>query len=120
MSYNEEFWWEELEDFFIDFAIDTALEEKNYLGKVFLITINQDDLDIEDSGSLKISNNTTFDNIKKFEPWIGNDEVQEWEKTYKEMSDEEKSMNLELLLYSDNWDYVCSLTINKEQMEERL
>ena len=120
MSYNEEFWWEALDDFFVDFAIGAGLEEESYLGKVFLITINKDDLDLEDSGSLKISNNTTFDNIKKFEPWIGNHEVQEWEKVYKDMSDEEKSINLELLLYSDNWDYVCSLTITKDQMKERL
>jgi hypothetical protein len=120
MSYNEEFWWEEIDNFFVNFAFDSGLGEENYLGKVFLITIDKDDLDVENSGSLRISNNATFDNIKKFEPWIGQDEVKEWENTYKEISNEDKSMNLELLLYSNDWDYICSLTISKEQMEERL
>ena len=47
MSYNEEFWWEELDEFFIDFAFDAGLEEENYLGKVFLITIDKNITSLE-------------------------------------------------------------------------
>ena len=120
MNYNEDFWWEELDEFFTDFVIGSGLEEENYLGKVFLIVSDKDDIENEDSASLRISNNSTFDNIKKFEPWIGKDEVKEWDKTYQEMPAEDKLNNLELFLYTNEWDYVCSLTITKEQMEEKL
>ena len=120
MSYDEEFWWDELDEFFTDFVIGSGLEKEEYLGKVFLVVSDKEDVENEDSSSLRIKNNSTFDNIKKFEPWIGSNEVKEWEKTYSEMSDSEKEGNLELLLYTNDWSYVCSLTITKEQMEEKL
>ena len=31
-----------------------------------------------------------------------------------------RKANSELLLYTNDWSYVCSLTITKEQMEEKL
>ena len=31
MSFDEELWWEELDEFFTDFAIEAGLEEENYL-----------------------------------------------------------------------------------------
>ena len=77
---NEEFWWDALNDFFVDYAYMNDLEEENYLGKVFLVVVDEEDLDLESNDSLRIKNNTTFDEIDKFEPWIGKEEVDEWKK----------------------------------------
>lgn len=90
------------------------------MGKVFLVVIDDQDLDSENNDSLRIKNNTTFDEIDKFEPWIGKEEVDKCKKAWSELSNEDKSSQLELLLYSDEWSYVCSLTITKEQMKESL
>ncbi len=117
---NEEFWWDALNEFFVNYAYMNDLEEENYLGKVFLVVVDEEDLDLESNDSLRIKNNTTFDEINKFEPWIGKEEVDEWKKAWSELTSKDKSSQLELLLYSDEWSYVCSLKITKEQIKESL
>jgi hypothetical protein len=116
-----EIWLDALEEL-MDGRIDDASDIEQYTGNLMVCVIDQDEYDAEDTEAIFIKSMIKFDELDKLDSIMGGDEAGTMRKDYEEraMSAAEKEETVDLVLYTNTWTYVTTLTTTHELLAEKI
>lgn len=117
---TQEIWWEALGEILTDEIYDIT-DIDDYVGHLIVCIVDSDSLSEGDTDDIQIKSIVEFDQLEKLIHIAGQEEFEAMSAEYKErnLSEEDKAENADIVLYTDQWKYVTMLTVTRESMEER-
>ena len=77
-NFNEDFWWEAIDEYVISEVTEFKSNLNNYYGHLQILFIDEHDVENENSGRMRFHKNVSFDNVDELESYIGSEEVKKW------------------------------------------
>ena len=122
-NFNEDFWWEAIDEYVISEIMEFESNLNDYYGHLQILFIDEHDVENENSGRMRFHKSVSFNDVDELESYIGSEEVKKWKSDFKNLSQEQKSTQHETALYVSNengYEFLTSLILTKTNFMENL
>ena len=122
-NFNEDFWWEAIDEYVISEIIEFESNLNDYYGHLQILFIDEHDVENENSGRMRFHKSVSFNNVDELESYIGSEEVKKWKSDFKNLTSNQKSVQHETALYVSNengYEFLTSLILTKTNFMETL
>ena len=122
-NFNEDFWWEAIDEYVVSEIMEFESNLNDYYSHLQILFIDEHDVDHENGGGMRFHKSVSFDNVDELESYIGSEEVKKWKSDFKNLSSEQKSIQHETSFYVSNengYEFLTSLILSKINFMETL